>query len=63
MGPDKLESGKCDGLGHLDDDDLRLVTGGANDSKNLVLCEGFYMTKQTCNQLIKSQEAVLDFSF
>ena len=34
MSIDKLEGGKRDGLRHLDDDELSVVTGGLNENTN-----------------------------
>jgi hypothetical protein len=58
MSIDKLESGKCDSLRHLNDDDLVLVTGGASQGGSfhngkLVFCDcgpaSGYMTPSECN--------------
>jgi hypothetical protein len=51
MSIDKLQNETCDDIHHLSDHELEVVTGGA-DSKNLVLCEGFYDTKQVCRAIM-----------
>ena len=55
MSIDKLESGKRDGLRHLDDDELSVVTGGVSPNQ-IVLCEGFLMTAKECAALMERQE-------
>jgi hypothetical protein len=52
MRVNELKSEKCDDIHRLSDHELEVVTGGA-DSKNLVLCEGFYDTKQVCHELME----------
>ena len=52
MRVNELKSEKCDDIHHLSDHELEVVTGGA-DSNNLVLCEGFYDTKQVCHELME----------
>ena len=52
MRVNELKSEKCDDIHRLSDHELVVVTGGA-DSKNLVLCEGFYDTKQVCHELME----------
>jgi len=52
MRVNELKSEKCDDIHRLSDHELEVVTGGA-DSKNLVLCEGFYNTKQVCHELME----------
>jgi hypothetical protein len=60
MSANKLENGKCDGLRHLDDDDLGVVTGGTDNK--MVFCnyygmpvgDGFYTTKEGCMKYDKS---------
>jgi hypothetical protein len=55
MSIDKLESETCDGVHHLSDHELEVVTGGA-DSKNLVLFEGSYWIRQTYNEISEQIE-------